>query len=326
MGSSSRHGFSRRAPSDALALVVVLGAVGACADFSAPPGAAREDPRVVTSSTGASCGVSYTTVLTLVDDELADYEVPSLTDSARVCETWTGSDYSARITSTGSSEPASEYSDSTAAVTYEAGTTTGYTATGAPTTDGAEVIGADAFDVVQATAAERQASYDAPYYGVYSGGGGGGGGGDECLDCEIGLRQPAANVVTAAGVPGGTPGGVADSMVGRFVRHGLSRRGVRALVDDKDEIARSPLGRRRFRSMAGDEETIIEIDPATELMVAQSTSSPRGRTQATLRWARRRDGWVRERLEVESVETVNGIQRRGRATVVISNLVVGGQP
>lgn len=320
--------FSRaphRALPVATLLLVTLGMTWGCSDANAPPGAGP--PEILRASTGATCGVSYTTVLTLVDDELADYEVPTQTDTAHVCESWTGNDYSARITAAGSSEPASEFSDSTAAVAYDAGRTTSLDAMGAPTVDGTEVIGTDAFDVVQATAAERQASYDAPYYGVYSGGGGGGGGGgDECLDCEVGRTQPSANMMVRRDVSTSTVGSLGDSVVQRFVRHGLTRRGVRALVDDKDEIAPSLTGRRRFRSVSGDEETVIEIDPLTQLMVSQASSSPRGRTQATLHWARRDGGYVRERLDVESEELVDGKLRRGRATVVITNLIVGGTP
>jgi len=109
-----------------------------------------------------TCGVRYKSITKLVDTELGNYGVPTQTDTVQVCETWTGSDYKARIEQIGSSEPASEYAENIKAVEFVNGNAQTFNVTGA-TNDAAENVGVSAFDVVQATEAERDASYNEPY-------------------------------------------------------------------------------------------------------------------------------------------------------------------
>ena len=270
-----------------------------------------------------TCGVSFTMVVTDEDAVMAQYGIPAKTDTARICETWTGNDYVVRSTvaSPGAAGGDAWYDPDTAsAVLYEGGTIRGYAADGGVVGDPA-TVGPTAFDFMYADDATRQASYDDPYYGVYSTGGDGGGCDDPtqriCMSAAP-VHGPSLSVAVA-------PTAAADTAPARFGKHGLKRRGTRALVDASTEIGRSAEGHRRFRKVRGDTETVLTIDAQTELLVGEETRGPHGTTRAKHSWKKIKDGYARERTDVEDEEVVNGRTFRGRTSIQFYGVVRGGR-
>jgi hypothetical protein len=312
-----------RASSNAILATGLVLSMTACSDDG--PVSSRDAAPVVEgqqkiaqrSTAPFACGVEYTVVATLQDDVLASYGMATLTDTSRVCGTWTGSDYRVHVEQLGSSEPPSETSDPLKTAMFSDGVASGTEVSGAPISD-ASYVASTAFDLGQATANEVQASYNDPYYGVYGGGGGGGGGGDTCISgCDMMLRADADTA--------DAPGNPRAKEVKRK-DHGIKRTATRALVGDKDEIEKGSNGHRRFKSVDGEIETIIEVEPSTELVSAQETRTKRGVTRARLQWNKRNTGYVRDLMVIDAVETDgNGTVNKSRATVRILDLTVGGQ-
>ncbi|MDQ3095262.1 MAG: hypothetical protein M3Q82_04800, partial [Actinomycetota bacterium] len=162
--------------------------------------------------------------------------------TVNVCETWNGSDYQMEIAMQTSTLPEILQPDGAKTVAYANGSTSGYGADGSY--HGAEAVGSQTFDYVQATSAEQQASYDDPYYGVVTNGFGG-----------PGLENPYSMSPMEPSLSP-TPGAL--SLPVAALRHGLERRGVRFLVNDLVETARTPNGRRRFTGQRGNESVTVE--------------------------------------------------------------------
>lgn len=128
----------------------------------------REPPlasRVLTPSSSAGCGVFITLVTTDYDSGLEPYELAESTDTATVCETWTGNDYVVYAKVIGSSDNVPEYVEAVHGADYQSGAITPFAANDVPVGPTSSVA-PTAFDLVLADDAQRQASYDDPYYGV----------------------------------------------------------------------------------------------------------------------------------------------------------------
>jgi hypothetical protein len=216
------------------------------------------------------------------DSLLAPYGIPSNSDTVDVCETWNGSDYVYQATTSGSSDNVPGFPDTVLTVAYGSGYVTGYDAT-TGVASGASPVGQTAFDFVKADAATRQASYDYPYYGVSS-------------PNPSRLLRIQAYPLQAATAADSEP----------FGRHGLTRKGVRALVDSAEEISPSTQGYWRFRSIRGDRTVILSIDPNTQLLVGEDDETPDGTAHIVHTWSQVPNGFVREHSEIESVERING--------------------
>ncbi|HKG95105.1 MAG TPA: hypothetical protein VKA84_24520 [Gemmatimonadaceae bacterium] len=263
---------------------------------TAPPGSAL-------ALNSFSCGVTYTAEIVSADSELATYGIPTRTDTVQICETWTGSDYQAQVTLTGSSRPA-DVLDTSKSIQYSGGMVSGYAADGGASEEPV-AVGATAFDVVDATQAERDASYADPYYGVV-------------------VSEQPENPPPTCGTPETGPcklndgGGVLSVVRGLGAQtndHGLKRGALKALLREAEEVDRSAAGHRRFKFVRGDEERITEIDPQTELISAQEVRSPRGWTRARLQWTKQRGKYVRERMDTESEDVVDGQAFRSRVSL-----------
>ena len=306
--SSSTVALVRRSVPLVLVVTGILLGVASCSETASPPVTA-EAPALLLST--GECGVSFTVVTTMTDSAALNYGAPSQTDTAHVCETWTGSDYQIQVTQTGSSEPVSEYSEDVKTVVYANGFTTPYAADNGAMEAGS-AVGATAFEFGQATSAEQQASYNDPYYGVAQ---------DTVVaDCP---QDPKADVCgasagsTSSG-PSAASASTADIPIPR--EHGLRRKALRALLSDKDEISPSVEGYRRFRSVVGDEETIVGVDPITELMRTQEASNPHGYVKARLFWRIENSRYIRHRMEIDSHKLINGKQVASTAVVSLSNV------
>lgn len=264
------------------------------------------------------CGVSYTATLTASDSELEQYGVTADTTAVQVCETWTGSDYQIQIAIGSSNDPELEAPDAAWTVVYANTVLEGYDRTAA--LQSAEYVGSSAFEYVNASSAEVQASYDDPYYGIYSAGGGGTGGGceTECLAANVqSNRGPRAGVAVEAPAGSGSPG----------LRHGVTRRGIRYLVNDLDEIAPAPGGNRRFRGKRGDTEVTVELERGSELLVSEDLASPGLRLRATHTWRRAGDGWVRNRSLYHGERLgQDGRWHRYQASVTLNRVQVRNTP
>ncbi len=287
-----------------------------------------------TSGPSFACEVTYNTTVSVSDSDLAYYGVPELTESYRVCETWIGYDYRVHAEKTSTTEPDSEWSDDMGGVAYEYGQTTPL-ALGSGALDEPASVGYDGFAFGQASPEEKQASYNDPYYGVYQG-----------TSPEPCPEDPTAIICSPASMSNRAPSGPRFSLFGRSKpgvnpdadkvgkkEHGLKRKALRALLAASDEIGRSPEGFRRFRSMrttrAGAEESIITVDPRTELIALQETRGSTGVITSQFTWNRIRgkDGrerYVRSRLDVESSMLVEGRPYTSSSTVLISDLGVAG--
>lgn len=267
----------------------------ASAPMPAPPNAAF----ALTSMT--SCGASFRMIAQDYDELMAPYGIATTTDTVDVCETWTGSDYQYQAVGVGSSDDVPE-KDAVQSLTYSAGNLTGYDISGAESAPASEV-GPTSFDFMYADQSTRQASYDYPYYGVAS----------------PGCPQTCA-IQTSLG-SNSDLAGPADAFA-QYTRHGLTRLGVRAIVDASEEISRSPGGDRRFRATRGSETILRTVDPRTELIMTETWSTPADTIVTRHTWKRVAGGYVRERSESEIVETVAGRKVRGRSLVVFKGVQV----
>src|SRR5437870_4587177 len=104
---------------------------------------------------------------------MQSYGVAPDSSTGDYCENWRSGDYQVQVALTGSNASTFAEPDAARAVVYSGGSVEGYDASGQY--QQGDYAGASAFEYVDATSDEQQASYDNPYYGVWSGGGGGGG-------------------------------------------------------------------------------------------------------------------------------------------------------
>ena len=306
-----------------------------CTDVTLP-GPKLTAPGARSAFVSGSCGATYSIVTYETDDLMAQYGIPPTQDTLSVCETWSGSDYAAEALVVGSSETSVLVPDTVQGVRYANGSVTGQAANGgnvgSPTT-----IGPTLFDFMYADASQRQASVDNPYYGIYAP--------DACPGMDVctplmssspapsspasgggGLLAPSLAAMHAAAMPDTT----------KYRKHGLHRAGVRALVDEMNEVDPSPTGERRFRHVKRGDEITLSVDPATQLRTGEETRSKEGRVhRARHSWKKTSHGYLRIRTDTEDEEVVRGQRFLSRSTLTLRNLRIndviiddtpGGQP
>jgi hypothetical protein len=257
-----------------------------------------------------SCGASFRMIANEQDSLMAPYGIPNSVDTVDVCESWTGADYQYQATAIGSSDEDPVLVDSVQTTTYQNGLVTGYTPAGNPAAP-ASSVGATAFDFLFADNSTRQASYDYPYYGVSSP--------DPaaCLQppCPLASRAinpPAVNITTPS----------MNTALPPFTRHGLTRVGIRALVDNSEELTPSPEGFRRFRTVFRGETITRSIDPRTQLLVAEETSSSTDTMKVVHTWIAVPGGFVRDHSDFVTVELIDGKTLRSRSTISFQKVSV----
>jgi hypothetical protein len=246
---------------------------------------------------------------------MSAYGIGSTSDTVDVCESWTGSDYDYQATGVGSSDNVPGFADTVQTVAYQSGYVTGYTMSGASASDPGSV-GSTSFDFVNADNPTRQASYDDPFYGVSS------------HDPSTCLQPPCPVTVRVPGTPPPEPSsGLAPPRVHLdllqdtlFTRHGLSRRGVRALVNASEEITPSSQGYRRFRAITGDVTTVRSIDPVTQLLMTEELISSKETMTVTHKWIKVVGGYVKDRSDYVSLEKIDGRQIRNFGSVQLKNV------
>jgi len=283
----------------------------ACSDLqrSTAPGVSPSVPAGSLSGM-TSCGASFRVIATDDDSLMAAYGIMRTVDTVDVCESWTGSDYQWEGRGVGSSDNFPELVDDIQSVSYDAGYVVGYGSSGSQAVPPVEA-GPTSFDYMYADESTRQASYDYPYYGVSS---------PDPAACTDPLSCPALSIGPAPSSATSAPKAAIPGVP--FSRHGLTRVGVRALVDGADEIAPSREGFRRFRKIAGNETTIFSVDPRTQLLVADEVASASDTTWTRHSWTRVAGGYVRSRTDMESVEVITGRRIRNRTTIVLENVRV----
>lgn len=280
-------------------IAVACGETPSFAPTRPPPSAA------LALSTMTSCGASFRMVATEVDSLLAPYGITQSVDTVDVCESWTGSDYQYQALAVGSSDNLPDL-DAVQTIMYDgAGNVAGYDASGSVSAP-ADAVGPTAFDFLYADDATKQASYDYPYYGVASPD-------PYTSTCP---QEPCAAMSVSANVET-----IADT-VRRFARHGLTRRGVRALVDAAEEISRSSEGYRRFRSVRATETITWNIDPKTQLVMAELRAGPADTMVTRHTWKKVPGGYVRTRSESESIEVIAGRKIRNRTELAFKRVRV----
>lgn len=312
-----------------------------------------EEPHLLMTS--SSCAVQYRSIINVVDTDLDSAGIPPQTDTSDVCEAWTGSDYQVQERLIGETMSEGDEPDTSRIVEYINGQVTGYTASGVPTSDPAAVPGGTLADLVSATSDEREAVADDPYYGILASGstcidttapgcdpgGGGGSGGGTCDNYDAygnccppqqiicdgsggGFSVQAAPYVAARQpVRQAHPSLASAPSDSKYTRHGLTRRGVRALLDTYDGAGTSPQGLLRFRKNAGGGEVTIDVEPRTQLIAHQEFHGPDRETKIHYQWSRVRGTptYVRSRMIVETTMVENGaIKRRGAVTMMINNV------
>ena len=311
-------------PSSRLLLLLTLAAIAvmtACSDTPtvAPHQMLHPSATLLDMS---SCGASFRMISTEQDDLMTPYGIPNTVDTVDVCEAWTGSDYAYQATAIGSSDNVPGFVDSVQTITYQSGNVTGYTQS-ANAAAPASPVGASSFDMLYADNSTRQASYDYPYYGISSP--------DPatCIQppCPVQSLNTTARLTDGTTTPGDattasnapTPS-ASGNVVPQFAKHGLLRRGVRALVDDADEIARSKEGYRRFRVVHKGETIVRSIDPKTQLLMAEESDGPADTMFTTHVWTQVAGGYVRNHSDFETVEQVNGKRLRSRTRVAFQKV------
>lgn len=253
------------------------------------------------------CGAQYVATITEDDNEVSGLDMPTTTtEESAVCETWTGNDYTYQIHTSSESDADPEIPpDSVRGATFSSGLLTPTDNLGQAT--GTSVtIDPTTFDLQTASASEEQASYDDPYYGIYTG----------CPPPQIICDPPNALMVDDSASR--------NAATDPLTRHGVARRGVRALIANGVEISRSALGDRRFRVRQTDADIIYSVDPTTDLLVAQELSAPNVSVVARYQWRRTLSGFVKERTDITQQDVRNGIPIVSRSSVTISNLSIDG--
>lgn len=285
----------------AITVCVVALLVQACSD-SLPSAPTDPHPQIaadVIPNPNPNCtGVSYTMITTEDDSVMAQYGIPAETDTVNICENWVGNDYTMQAVVAGSSENLPTGRDTIQAVNYQSGTVTGAGANGS--TVATQSVGQTSFDMMNADAALRQASYDSPYYAITSANEGG-----ACVP-PPGQRCP----LVATRDPNATA----------FTGHGLTRQGVRALVNGASEIALSPEGHRRFQHVSGKVTTVWTVDEDTQLLIGEDVITPTGRLQATHFWKQVGPRYVRDHTDITDVDVVNGRSVPSHAVITFVNV------
>jgi hypothetical protein len=207
----------------------------------------------------------------------------------------------------GSSEFDVVVRDTVEQVSYANGTISGFDASGA-IVDGTTGVGGSganagtAFGFMTADSATRKASFDAPYYAISS------------ASPSLSISANSVSLSVSASTDTTT----------KYHKKGLSRHGVRALVDAMEEIAPSPEGNRRFRTTRADAEEIVSVDPVSELIVGEETHYRDGNIViAKHRWAPTADGWVRTQTDVDSEERAHDQVFPSHSTIKYVSVRIG---
>ena len=297
--------------------LVVLGTglavatVAACSDLHTDPRTPRIKEEERPSMTASfSCGLQYTQISTIYDSTLANYGQDTYTDTAQVCENWTGSDYQISIQTQGTSY-GSAYPDTLTTVQYDGGHAAAYGNNGAQVADTS--VGSTSFELANADSSQIQASYANPYYGVTSSGG-------DCVTDPTAITCSPNGNRTSANTPG-----LSMSVASAAPPGWIKRNEIRALLHGASEIARSASGNRQFVKQMNGAELTFEIDPETELLVGQHVKSASGETHAKMQWEKVRGRWVRSQLDADTYENLGGATNHTRATVRVLNLKLGGR-
>ena len=309
----------RRFSTTSCALVVCV--VAACSpEGQSMSSLARAERRDGVNLIGGGCAVTFGMTVTEEDPELAAEGLPlEVTEEVQVCQTWTGSDYQFQVVTTSNTENATNDVPETI---QSAAFTGGQLLAGDASMNlvGQEPIDATLFDAVNASPDLRDASFDDPYYGVS----GGGGGGSNCPDPQqIQCEQPEMR----EGGPVAAPG--------RFERHGIQRRGVRALLDQAEELTAVVPALRRFLVRRGEGTTEFHVDRNSQLIVREIHNAPGQTVTVAHEWQeslskRPRNSkapwpnFVRRRTNIEARERVGDRDVLSRTTITYRRVVVNG--
>lgn len=285
--------------------VFAVAVLAACQDTQpVSPAVSRQVLGTAGTMAMVSCNASFRLITTATDSLLAPYGIATSVDTADICESWTGSDYAYQATGVGSSDNIPGYADTVQTVVYQNGAATGYAADGSAATAAVSTQGTS-FDFLYADSATRQASYDYPYYGVGSPAPGG------CTTPPCPVVERNVPLPARSGTPGGGP---------PLAFHGLSRRGVRALLANAQEIGRSPEGYRRFQTVQNGETHTYRVDPATELIMAEQSAGPTDTTDVRHSWQSVPGGNVRTRSDFATSEVVGGKRVRSFVTLIFQKV------
>jgi hypothetical protein len=110
---------------------------------------------------------------------------------------------------------------------------------------------------------------------------------------------------------------------GKYKRHGLTRRGVRALLETYERTGTTPAGLLHFRKSAPGGELTVDVEPRTQLIAHQAFVGADRETKINYQWSRVRgtSKYVRRQLVVETTTLENGsATRRGSVTMTIDNV------
>lgn len=255
------------------------------------------------ASLAEPCGVVFSAITYEENEEMATkYQWPPQADTLEICQTWTGSDYRWAVRTVGTSERSSGTYDMARDAAYENGTL--YTAEQGSivhTQPGQSSM----FDIVNASSSQIQASYDDPYYGVVA---------EE--PCQI---RACGATLRAADASGAVLAG------SEFYRHGVTRRGVRALVESMDEAGASPEGFRRFVSNGPEGVRTLLVHPQSGLLMGEEMRTEVVEVVARHEWVPAIFGFARAGTVVETRARGPDQRLRRRTVLTISNVKLAGR-
>ena len=281
-----------------LALAALATAMAGCRDAMVRPAerTAMESAKRL-ASLAEPCGVTFDVITYEQDEEMAaKYQWPPQADTLEICQTWTGSDYRWAVRTIGTSERSSGTYDMARDAAYENGTL--FTAEQGSIVH-TQPSQSSLFEIVNASAAQIQASYDDPYYGVVA---------EE--PCQIRACGATLRADEASRVMTGS----------EFRRHGVTRRGIRALVEAMEESGVSHDGFRRFVSAGQEGIRTLLVHPQNELLMGEELVSEAVEVKARHEWAPASFGFVRTRTIVETRTRSPDHRLLRRTVLTVSNV------
>ena len=331
--SPSANAWPARPARTAAMLIASVVLFSACDRDAAPTTITRFEP-ANSVAPQFPCTAQYTVITADADSLMTGFGAGIVVDTTDVCQSWNGTDYSIRVTEIGSSERQDVVgSDSVVGGEWHEGVARALDANGNDIT-APNVAGGTIFDALEADASTRAAVADDPYFELASLG--------DCVadngefaDCSPDVCQPqiecfpSGGSLTALSTSLPTSGQARAAIQAddeKFKKHKVKRHGVRAVLEEFDEVPSDHPNQRRFRKVTAAGEERIVVDKRSQLMLMHEVDDKEGKLRVSHHWRRVRGGFVKSATREEFEEQrPSGRRLRSAALTTFVNVRINGQ-